>query len=255
VINAGGLGAAGFATLTNFPTGACCGGSGAGLASESFEPYSIITGQPATGPVNMAFDFVADGLSSQRMDGQISDFSSASWDVDVTTSSGGYTFHAGGESHGDPKQGGLVVQSSSYSDNAGHHGSGNTAFEENLIDFVVAPGDVITIEIDAGADFAGWSVVDPLVKIITPGYYLVSSSTASRPFGLAPSRQILDELASSGVDISRLYSDGFVGGTVPEPSTWAMVLVGFAGLGLLGMLRRRDRQCNGPAHPRGRVTP
>ena len=33
--------------------------------------------------------------------------------------------------------------------------------------------------------------------------------------------------------------DGFVGTTVPEPSTWAMMLLGFAGLGFLGYRKVR----------------
>jgi len=33
--------------------------------------------------------------------------------------------------------------------------------------------------------------------------------------------------------------DGFVGTPVPEPSTWAMMLAGFAGLGLLGYRKAR----------------
>jgi PEP-CTERM motif len=33
--------------------------------------------------------------------------------------------------------------------------------------------------------------------------------------------------------------DFAVGGAVPEPSTWAMMLTGFAGLGWLARLRRR----------------
>jgi hypothetical protein len=30
-------------------------------------------------------------------------------------------------------------------------------------------------------------------------------------------------------------------GGVPEPSTWAMMLIGFAGLGFAGYLKRRPR--------------
>ena len=33
--------------------------------------------------------------------------------------------------------------------------------------------------------------------------------------------------------------DGFVGTPVPEPSTWAMMLAGFAGLGFLGYRKAR----------------
>jgi hypothetical protein len=35
----------------------------------------------------------------------------------------------------------------------------------------------------------------------------------------------------------------FTGTTVPEPSTWAMTLAGFAGLGWLARLRKRKTEC------------
>jgi MYXO-CTERM domain-containing protein len=40
--------------------------------------------------------------------------------------------------------------------------------------------------------------------------------------------------------LDQLYADFLMTPmTVPEPQTWAMALVGFAGLGLLGLRRRR----------------
>ena len=58
-----------------------------------------------------------------------------------------------------------------------------------------------------------------------------------------------------GVDLTFAYTltadgpggyglDFVVGGAVPEPSTWAMTLVGFAGLGFAGY-RARKRECKG----------
>jgi hypothetical protein len=41
--------------------------------------------------------------------------------------------------------------------------------------------------------------------------------------------------------LGQLYAD-FLLAPVPEPQTWAMALIGFAGLGLLGLRRRRDRR-------------
>ena len=41
--------------------------------------------------------------------------------------------------------------------------------------------------------------------------------------------------------LDQLYAD-FLMAPVPEPQTWAMALIGFAGLGLLGLRRRRDRR-------------
>ena len=47
-----------------------------------------------------------------------------------------------------------------------------------------------------------------------------------------------------GPNIDLTISDEFgifvIGGAVPEPSTWAMMLLGFAGLGFAGYRRARE---------------
>ena len=59
-----------------------------------------------------------------------------------------------------------------------------------------------------------------------------------------------------GVDLTFTYTltadgpggyglDFVVGGAVPEPSTWAMMLVGFAGLGFAGHRSARKRNARG----------
>ncbi len=40
-------------------------------------------------------------------------------------------------------------------------------------------------------------------------------------------------------DQGEMFTFTLVGGAVPEPSTWAMTLAGFAGLGWLTRMRRR----------------
>ena len=44
---------------------------------------------------------------------------------------------------------------------------------------------------------------------------------------------------NGGAPTSKLGSRAFVLSTVPEPSTWAMGLLGFAGLGLVAARRAR----------------
>lgn len=57
------------------------------------------------------------------------------------------------------------------------------------------------------------------------------------------SSELLSFLAagSKSVPPFALVSDVSLTGTVPEPSTWAMMLIGFAGLGLAGYRRTRNR--------------
>jgi PEP-CTERM motif len=57
----------------------------------------------------------------------------------------------------------------------------------------------------------------------------------------------LDPLAATSKDFTLVFSPGVTssaplsGPTIPEPSTWAMMIVGFAGLGYLGWRRGRAR--------------
>jgi hypothetical protein len=44
--------------------------------------------------------------------------------------------------------------------------------------------------------------------------------------------------AAKATDLSNLFKPGALG-AVPELSTWAMMLAGFAGLGFMGLLRKR----------------
>jgi PEP-CTERM motif len=57
--------------------------------------------------------------------------------------------------------------------------------------------------------------------------------TARNAFGITGGNM------NGGPDGDGYVSINFVGGAVPEPSTWAMTLMGFAGLGWLARLRRR----------------
>jgi hypothetical protein len=58
----------------------------------------------------------------------------------------------------------------------------------------------------------------------------------------------VSNLGFGGPDSGLSFSDTFgifvIGGAVPEPSTWAMMLVGFAGLGYAGCCRRKGLQAS-----------
>jgi hypothetical protein len=75
----------------------------------------------------------------------------------------------------------------------------------------------------------------------------VGSSTVSFDVG-----DYRSELFDNGLDLGPAPSDGLItlygpgtfilSGVVPEPSTWAMLLIGFAGLGYAGCRRARPKR-------------
>jgi hypothetical protein len=69
------------------------------------------------------------------------------------------------------------------------------------------------------------------------GGYSYVIDTARDPFGITGGN--LNGYVPFGYGPNGYVSINFVGPSVPEPSTWAMTLVGFAGLGWLARLRRR----------------
>jgi hypothetical protein len=61
----------------------------------------------------------------------------------------------------------------------------------------------------------------------------VIASTNLRLFESAPG-VFVTEVAFGATDVGSSANFTLVSGAVPEPSTWAMILLGFAGLGLAG---------------------
>jgi hypothetical protein len=100
-------------------------------------------------------------------------------------------------------------------------------FGDSIFDFSYR-GDLLLGVIDGGAD------------IIVNGTEL---------FAIGDVEDTVFDLGSFGPNIELTISGGFgtfvVGGAVPEPSTWAMMLIGFAGLGYTGY--RQMRAAKAPA--------
>ena len=93
-------------------------------------------------------------------------------------------------------------------------------------------GQTYVVGSQGGANFTGEvgpPTFDPRITYGTD-LYTYLGGTSNSP--------LVEPTATDGVGY------GFFGGnielsTVPEPSTWAMMLIGFAGLGWLARLRRR----------------
>jgi hypothetical protein len=83
---------------------------------------------------------------------------------------------------------------------------------------------------DAGCGRTGW---------IQSNYTIVDAGTYILTFGVT---NFLDTIYNSGLAFDGVTIAGapLVTPSVPEPSTWAMILLGFLGIGLTGYLRRRN---------------
>jgi hypothetical protein len=76
---------------------------------------------------------------------------------------------------------------------------------------------------------ANGSIVGPDLAII-----------GEHEFGVFPGGKFLVDVTPTGGDMGSTSAFTLVNGAVPEPSTWAMLLLGFAGLGYAGYRRAKQ---------------
>ena len=81
-----------------------------------------------------------------------------------------------------------------------------------------------------------------------PGTILIDSAYTFLPSGIAPGSHTYTEIAwfSDGTlppdvvpGLVRVYGTATPVASVPEPSTWAMMLLGFAGVGFIAYRRKK----------------
>lgn len=111
---------------------------------------------------------------------------------------------------------------------------------------MLEPNTVAGVYLDADA-FAGEPLQDPVFQeplaIGCPTYCGTASAS------LDPLIEIEPAFLAANPGYTLVFSPGFVPplpATVPEPSTWAMLALGFAGLGLAGWVRREARCAGRP---------
>jgi hypothetical protein len=114
-------------------------------------------------------------------------------------------------------------------------------------------GTLITSGTATASATGSWVDVFWAPVAITPGateYLVISGSTSATPyvlgygdgnpypFGIA---KYNGSILNPGYDLTfRTYSDTAFSSAVPEPSTWAMMILGFAGVGFLTYRRRNQ---------------
>jgi hypothetical protein len=154
---------------------------------------------------------------------------------------------------------GAAILGANYASNGGGESDIYTA--TSTIDFVYGGDLTLGLIGDQQSGFTGGAGFESIEFTVLAGATTILNQTFS---SLAAADSFFDDqvinLGSSygpGVDLTFTYTlaadgpggyglDFVVGGAVPEPSTWAMTLVGFAGLGFAGY-RARKREMQGAA--------
>ena len=130
--------------------------------------------------------------------------------------------------------GGNVVQA--FSGSFSITGGGNNYLSGTFNDSVFGGGSALTLSAStgvAGETVAFTSSVIPVVDL-SDNRGVSFSFTDVSPNAGTVGTGALRTLAPFAADVSGNFS-----ATVPEPATWAMLGLGFAGMGLLGLTRRR----------------
>lgn len=230
--------ASAFAELTNYPSGPCCGGTASGDAAAVWtirsQPSADTSGQ-------FVIKFNADAYSSSDRQHELVNYSNAGWNEEIHVSgSTQLDFTASGTSYG---HAGAVYKS--WSSSLGD-GSPTSAHGGRVFLLKLKPGDTVSFAAGASATFEASAVIDPTITPLTPGFFVEGGQPLAGPFDLAPPQSVLDQLASSGVDVAALAAEGLLRpiGTaptpVPEPPSWPILLVP-----VVMLSRRLGRHCLG----------
>lgn len=238
--------ASAFAALTSYPSGPCCGGEASGNAAAVW----TIGSEPGAGQAgHFVIEYNADAYSSSDRQGEIVNYSQAKWEEEIRVSgSTQRDYTANGTSYG---KAGVVYQS--WSSSLGE-GSPTGAHGGHVFTLDLEPGDTVSFAAFASATFDASAVIDPTITSLTPGFFVEGGQPLAGPFDLAPPQSVLDQLASSGVDVAALAAEGLlnpIGTTstptlVPEPPSWPILLVPVV---MLAARRQRPREAGGASVP------
>jgi hypothetical protein len=120
----------------------------------------------------------------------------------------------------------------------------------NIADALLGPGDKIfgtaILEegfISSSSTFDFSFRGDLILGVITGGFFDIVANGTDIPFENVGDNSVINlgSIFGPNIDLT-IEGDGVFafGGAVPEPSTWAMLLLGFAGLGVVGYRKHAE---------------
>ena len=211
-------------------------------------PGAPLTGYPAnTGAFFNGLNTSTPGIITTGLSGQINGAGSiAAWiNLSVLPSTTGSTMHIAGESQVNNDLD-FQIQSDNkvhFYTGAGEQTSTATALQANMWYFLVASYDSTAgfrnIYLDGVLDgaFSGGVSSQSKTTPFTIGY---NSVFGGREFSGTIDEVAVYDRGLTASEVASLYASSQTGvvAAVPEPSTWAMMILGFAGVGFMAYRRR-----------------
>ena len=157
-----------------------------------------------------------------------------------------------------------VIPNSHYVDGVSVSPDGKTVYTNDVAGYDIATGaQVLATRFISGADGTGvisggklngdilvntnfgelW-LIDPSLDPANPLSAILIASNGSRGDYTAPDAKGHLFVTQSDRILRLALADATIGGSVPEPSTWAMMILGFAGIGFVTYRRKNKMALN-----------